>query len=90
MAFDAIDVFSSKFALRYHVKVMEDVYRRATKAIAASYLQAYPYLPNEQLIIIMKADHPSLRHSAYFDQWILAMLVYQRNAYLTFGHFIYR
>ena len=54
MAFSAIDVFSSKFALCYHVKVMEDVYRRATKTIAASYLQAYPHLPNEQLILIMK------------------------------------
>lgn len=71
--------------------------RRAIKILAAFYLQRYdPVVPgnlvslsDSLLVSFMESDCPQLRGSAYFHEWIYAMLCYQRNARASLGRMIY-
>lgn len=71
---------------------IEDAYRLTTKIVAANYLAVYWMLSDQEIVALMKRDPriTVLTRSVYFAEWILAMLVYQRNAYITFGYYIFK
>lgn len=87
-----------KLSLFYRdAEFTRDVHRRCTKAIAAAYLQRFRDLdrfPNfydddDRLIACMISDYSSLRKCKFFNNYIKAMLCYQRNAQVSLGYMIY-